>query len=342
MYCSRRGRQDDEPGSRPRSPVRAAVLQHQFALLFRTRRVWTLLLALTGIALWFEYDHQARLKFYEEMRQQRTQTVDPQSRGGTPLGARLVYTDESGRVIAVETQLAQGRDAAGRLLIAPLQRDPAPAIVGAAEILYLVGVGWALLVWWHEFRNRRNYHWAMPVSRVCHDLARTAAGAGWLLLGGAVFCMVAIVAAYLGGVTAPAPTAVLPAVFWISCFALLLIPYLALTFLILLTARPLEWLIGLPAGILIVAFVLDGLGIVNNLRPQVVSLLEPLWPIGLSLQYAIDGGRSWAVFAWRNAVLPDNGWGPPLFSAAETSVTMLLWTCLAGMLVLMAARRRPS
>jgi hypothetical protein len=57
------------------------------------------------------------------------------------------------------------------------------AVVVSFAVLMICGLVWALSVWGREGPSGRAYHWAMPIARWAHDLARVVAGAVWLLAG---------------------------------------------------------------------------------------------------------------------------------------------------------------
>jgi hypothetical protein len=55
-----------------------------------------------------------------------------------------------------------------------------PVLERTVNLASFIGIGWAFAVWWGETRDRRRYHQAMPVRRSTHDLWRIGAGATWL------------------------------------------------------------------------------------------------------------------------------------------------------------------
>jgi hypothetical protein len=55
-------------------------------------------------------------------------------------------------------------------------------------LIFLGGLAGGV-VWFGEAPRNRRYHWSMPVRRELHDLARIAAGAVWLMMLIAIFCL---------------------------------------------------------------------------------------------------------------------------------------------------------
>lgn len=79
--------------------------------------------------------------------------------------------------------------------------EGASAVVGAFIFLLVFALFWPLRVWRQETPSHRGYHWAMPVARRRHDLARVGAGAVGLLAIAALLYAVAAVTALAAGHT---------------------------------------------------------------------------------------------------------------------------------------------
>lgn len=102
----------------------------------------------------------------------------------------------------------------------------------------LVGSGAiaGLIVWFGEGPRKRRYHWAMPVKREVHDLARVIAGAVWLL-------GIIVVCCALGWLFEDRTTRDLwlrnAPLFWASLFVLPVLSYLLFVIPYLMLDRPL-------------------------------------------------------------------------------------------------------
>ena len=63
-------------------------------------------------------------------------------------------------------------------------------MMGYIMMLGFGGIAGAI-VWFNEAPPHRRYHWAMPVRREVHDIVRVGAGAAWLLVAIALYCVFA-------------------------------------------------------------------------------------------------------------------------------------------------------
>ena len=73
------------------------------------------------------------------------------------------------------------------------------AVILSFSILLIASLVWALAVWYRESPSERGYHWALPVERGAHDLARVTAGGLWLLVGLVVMLAAVILGLVIGG-----------------------------------------------------------------------------------------------------------------------------------------------
>jgi hypothetical protein len=112
--------------------------------------------------------------------------------------------------------------------------------------ILLGSVAFPPLVWRGQGPTQRNYHRTLPVDHLTHDLLKIAAGAVWLMLGIAIVLIPLLVSAASSSVL----TGLLEAspLVWVNFFTGPLIAYLLISCVPMLTNRPLEWLVGLFAG----------------------------------------------------------------------------------------------
>jgi hypothetical protein len=187
-------------------------------------------------------------------------------------------------------------------------------------IVLLTGAAWPLVVWRDEAPAQRAYHWSMPVNMALHDLVRVAGGA--LLLCGAIAAFVAgaVAAAALRGAAAGA----VPSMPLVLAYATApLTVYLLVSALAVALNRPMEWLLLLYFGSVLLAFVGAALNIsvVADVGHFVVS-----GPAGLGT--ALTGGMQ--VAAAGSAV--DGG-----LTLGRWSLTVTLWLGVAAAVVTGAA-----
>jgi hypothetical protein len=213
-----------------------------------------------------------------------------------------------------------------------------PVIVNLMGFLMLIGAGWALLVWNGEGRDRRHYHWGMPVSPATQDLWRVAAGAGWLLAGTAVFCLIGVV---LGVVDETPALFDYGASFWVNCFTLPLLPYLAASIVTLRANRPFLWIAVLVASFaaVIAAMQLWHLAFLSDVFEWLLADGD------YSLGSALFGGYTSAKFELLNQTRAfyidgrlHTGNVPPV---QDYVIANAIWLPIATTLVVLAARRRP-
>jgi hypothetical protein len=129
------------------------------------------------------------------------------------------------------------------------------AFVDLGPLLIATGVLWPLVVWRDEGPAKRQYHRSMPVDVTVHDAARVAAGAIWLAVALAAFYAAGWLQAVLHG-----QTDLLRAVWPTHPLLFLFVPllcYLLTSILAVASGRPLEWLIGLYFGMVLLALLSD-------------------------------------------------------------------------------------
>ena len=144
--------------------------------------------------------------------------------------------------------------------------SPTHPLVNVTAGLVLVAAIWPLLVWRGEPWGNRDYHSALPVERMTHDLLRVLSGAVWLMIGVSVSALLALfVTMHVHG-GAPIPTSNgghvhyhPSAAFWGNFYLAPLIMYTFVSILPLAVRRPLEWIVAILAGFLFVVVAMPNL-----------------------------------------------------------------------------------
>jgi hypothetical protein len=157
----------------------------------------------------------------------------------------MVRQPTLGRVFRQQLRMLDAAQRAPLLLgimVLPAVMWPGHGLLIPIRPMLLASIAWALLVWEGETRGRRTYHRCLPVDQTTHDLLKIAAGAVWLL--SAVAITVGLLTVYLLWTDAPRGLLGLSPTMLISFFTSTLIVYLLISLFPLLTARPLEWLLG--------------------------------------------------------------------------------------------------
>ena len=216
-----------------------------------------------------------------------------------------------------------------------------PTTVFAIPFLMLIPVLWALLVWRGEGRDDRGPHWSMPVGRALHDGWRVAAGAAWLMAAVGLFALTGIGIALLDG---PAALFRYGATGWVNLFTTPLLIYLAVSVVMVLAARPINWLIGIALGFGALAVFLSRFD-----WTPIHGFLEWAVESRFGFQAASVGGFEIAKAALeprRIQVMFDSiaevSYGiQDIPSMTQWVVATGLWLGLAAGAVVLATRRRP-
>jgi len=204
------------------------------------------------------------------------------------------------------------------------------AVVSTYGLLQILAALWPLAVWAGEEPSRRDYHWSLPVERRLHDLARAAAGGGWLLATVVAGGVVGMAAGGLNrGGFDPTGTAPGSPLLLLSMLLGLLVLYLLASLPTLVSDRPLRWIVGVPFGYLGVR------GIVRATGPE--------W---LRLVVEAPGGGSWGVGAalgapWtlaRREALRSAGVAPGT-AVGSAWLALGLWLLLAAAALVAASAR---
>jgi hypothetical protein len=106
-----------------------------------------------------------------------------------------------------------------------------------------VGPIWAFVVWHNEGPSSRLYHWAQPVSRPTHDLARLTAGAVWLWLLYAALIVAGLLLALVDGEVWQFGEINFAG--WVNLFSGPLLGFLIISVLTLPSDYPIRWFFGL-------------------------------------------------------------------------------------------------
>jgi hypothetical protein len=202
------------------------------------------------------------------------------------------------------------------------------ALLPVAPIL-LATLAWPLLVWQGQGPSQRNYHRALPIDQVTHDLLKVGAGAVWLFSG------IALTAALLASIAAvlptPFPTITLPML--LNAFTGALIIYLLASVIPILTDRPLEWLLGI-CGVLAAAGILRGVYDENFISDLIGLFIRGEYGLGMALMGGYSSGlmgdRVGMYYPWANV------------TAFNWSIATVLWLSFAIWLVCWASRRANS
>lgn len=219
--------------------------------------------------------------------------------------------------------------ALAQLFVVHVLIDPAPNGKPVHHEIYYALVGYgavaAALMWASEPPANRRYHWAMSVSRELHDALRVAAGAVWLIVAIAAFAVTAWItegAAVRDQWLRNAP------LYWVGMFLVAVLIYLLCSIAALLIAKPLLWLTG--AGALVLLSLSD---LVASVAPIVTDVASALFSIGapLGLGAAITGGYS--IAPWSDAAPID---------ARAWLIALGAWYTIALCGIALTVRRRPD
>ncbi|MGH7470366.1 MAG: hypothetical protein ACRENP_20680 [Longimicrobiales bacterium] len=164
---------------------------------------------------------------------------------------------------------------------------------------FLIGsIAWAPLVWRGQGLLQRQYHRTLPVNHLQHDLLKIAAGAIWLCAALAIVLLPILGAAALrepGFLTGPSPLV------WLAFFTGPLIVYLLVSCVPLLTNRPLEWMLGITAGMVGLYMLAEQ----YRVEP-IQALLAGLFGGGLGLGQALGGAyrdQPWEAYVGLESTL---------------------------------------
>jgi hypothetical protein len=122
-----------------------------------------------------------------------------------------------------------------------------PAMVPLHVTVAFMGGVAAVLVWVNEGPQSRRYHWSMPVTREVHDVMRILAGAVWLILALAIYC---VMTWFTEHPVIREQWLSRAGYFWVGVFITPLLTYLLATTVSLLSGKPMLWLI---SGVLLAA-----------------------------------------------------------------------------------------
>ena len=209
---------------------------------------------------------------------------------------------------------------------------PEPAMVEGFGLLMLLGLGWALVVWWNEGKVRHPYHASMPVDRAGHDLWRVASGILWLMAGTVVFCLLG---AWLATIDGTGNLLDYHPVIWLNAFTLPVLTYLAGCAIAMRTNRPVLWFALLVAA----GAAAVGLNETPGLEiPGATHLSEFIIESKYGLHAAISGGHDFAHVEMANREIRRAFWTPA--TPGEYLIANAIWLPLAGMLVVAVARWR--
>jgi hypothetical protein len=207
-----------------------------------------------------------------------------------------------------------------------------PVLVSLVPYLLFAGAVWALFVWHGEGRDRRLYHWTMPLGHHAHDLSRVTVGALWLMAGSLFFCAAGVALSLYDGT----PLLSYSGWLWVNCFTLPLTSYLLMSIIGLLASRPFVWIFTGLAAIAAVATFAD----ITSFDPT-FGLFEAVMTGRYGLGTALFGGTEFAaadaIATFRGRSIPGYVVQPETYVIANA-----LWLPLAASLVVLAARRRPS
>jgi hypothetical protein len=265
------------------------------------------------------------------VRAQLTLVAAPPRRGlAVALGLvllQIVFLAAAGLIFGIHVQVGSGGTThfgwarLGDLELA-FPFDEGLAAVFAAFVASAVwGLFWPFRVWREETPSRRGYHWAMPVDRRAHDLARVAAGAAWLLAIALLLVGAAVAAAALSGHATHFAT-LAPAA-WLAPFTASLILYLLASIAAVRAKRPAAWVWGS----------LGAFGFAWTLAEAL--RLAPV----TALLRALAGGRLGLAAAF-GAGLPEAVLAEPV-SLGRWALATLLWLAVGAAGVWAAAASRP-
>jgi hypothetical protein len=156
---------------------------------------------------------------------------------------------------------------------------------GISVPIALLGLFAPMSVWKSEGPDRRGYHWAMPVRRTQHTIAKSFAGWGWLMLLVAIVLLWgAITARATGGgigvwsqrVASPGQGGAIQAYRiiqhematwqWLVPFTAVTISYLVGSIIVLASDHPWIWLAGITVGLFILGSTLSAAGLEDALE----------------------------------------------------------------------------
>jgi hypothetical protein len=213
------------------------------------------------------------------------------------------------------------------------------AVVVALPYMLWIAVGWALLLWWGEGRERRRYHWAMPVTHATHDLTRVLAGAIWLAIAVTIYCVAGML---LARNDVAVSLSAYPLSLWLNIFSLPLLTYSIASIITLLANRPLEWAIGIAAVVAVLTAIAGQLvfqqleAAANALQPTAMSLLFGKFGVGTAFMGGWHAASLEALAPYR--IDPPEWPGPSL---QRWLLATVVWGTIALLGVALAARKRP-
>ena len=213
------------------------------------------------------------------------------------------------------------------LLSLPTVMWPDRALLPVAPLL-LATMAWPLMVWQGQGPTQRNYHRALPVDQVTHDLLKVAAGAVWLLLTIAFTLLVLTAIA----VALPWPAPATNVAMTLNAFTGALIIYLLVSAIPILTDRPLEWLLGI-CGALAAAGILRGVYDENLISEAIGLFIRGEYGLGMALMggyTSLMGDDVGLYYPWASV------------SAFNWTIATVLWLTIAIWLVCWASRRANS
>ncbi|MFI5228224.1 MAG: hypothetical protein ACHQWU_04095 [Gemmatimonadales bacterium] len=178
-----------------------------------------------------------------------------------------------------------------------------------------------LAVWRAEDRARRAYHWSMPVEAWSHTLLRVYGGWVWIMAAAAIY----IVVIHLMGLAAGAITGEWPRydAFWweyLLAFTGVTVAYLLSSALVVGSAHPWRWVLGIGLALLGGAMISSGLHLpwlgraINSMFRGYAGLKIALWGAD---DACADGVGQWAV-------------------------ATAFWLAIGALLVVYASRRHPE
>ncbi|HEX8725551.1 MAG TPA: hypothetical protein VF737_09195 [Gemmatimonadaceae bacterium] len=184
---------------------------------------------------------------------------------------------------------------------------------GILAPVFLLGLLMAAAVWQREEPSRRGYHLAMPVPAAQHTGLRVLVGWGWLMVGIAVLWVcIGLTNAAISGIVGGAPPFARPLSrwFWFEPFASATMTYLLVSIAMIAAERPLGWLVGIPAGLVVllqipVMMQADGtVRILQWLSNSPFSFGTPFWPV---FQHVAGSGR-YMIVDWQRSLLATGIW----------------------------------
>jgi hypothetical protein len=219
----------------------------------------------------------------------------------------------------------------------PLRAGNVTRLVGLWPVwVVLIGPIWALAVFNDEGPSHRHYHWAQPVARHSHTLARLAAGA--LYLWGVYLMVVAaaFVFAYMDGHLWQLRELGMAA--WLNFFTGPLIGYLAVSVLTVASDYPLRWLLGLIFLVpLVMGPLAHWLGFLEVLERLTTPITHPEWGLAVTLVGAFLADAMRVVELSMGVGVSGVAAAPAVWHAATG-----LWILVFVGLVVFVATRHPD